>query len=139
MASGDRDIFHILRQATWVYLHLLQFCISNQTLDSVEDIKNKPWRPIASGRITLYQAIRLRWVLLVICVLYSASCGVLEAGILLSIATILHNELNLGSHWLSRNILVAVGYTSFSVGCTGAGGLGEFGTILCRISIYEGL
>ncbi|KIM78588.1 hypothetical protein PILCRDRAFT_11056 [Piloderma croceum F 1598] len=33
----------------WVWLHLLQFDVSNQYLDPTEDALNKPDRPIPSG------------------------------------------------------------------------------------------
>ena len=126
VASGDYGVSQGILRFTWVLLHLLQFCVSNQTIDPDEDLQNKPWRPIPSGRISVRAAIYLRWTLFVVCLLFSTSCGVLYAGAALSIATIAHNELRLGSHWLARNGLNAVGYASFSVGATNAGCPGAF-------------
>ena len=111
-----------LVRAAWVFLHLLQFCVSNQIVDPAEDAKNKPWRPIPSGRITLASARRVRWVLFAACLAFSArSATLLCAGTALSAATIAHNELKLGGHWMSRNVLNAVGYATFCIGATNSG------------------
>ena len=104
-----------------MWLHLLQFCVSNQSVEPDEDRKNKPWRPIPAGTISLPAARRLRWLLLAACLVLSARTGVLHAGAALSFATWAHNEANLGAHWLARNALNAVGYASFSIGASNAG------------------
>ena len=111
----------IILKVVWVFIHLLQFCVSNQTLDAEEDLKNKPWRPIPSGRISLRSALFLRWTLIPLCLLFSIVCGVLSPSVLFLAATIAYNELRLGAHWFLRNVLNAVGYASFSFGATGAG------------------
>ncbi|KAI0065532.1 hypothetical protein BV25DRAFT_1798511, partial [Artomyces pyxidatus] len=51
----------------WTWLHLLQFCVSNQSANPEEDALNKPWRPIPSRRISVSATHVLRWVLLPIC------------------------------------------------------------------------
>lgn len=104
-----------------MWLHLLQFCISNQTLNLAEDANNKPWRPIPSGRISFSAARRLRWMLVGVCIVYSATCNVLPMGLTLLAATIMYNEMHLSSHWFSRNALNAIGYASFSIGAANAG------------------
>src|ERR1700734_2784258 len=67
LASFDR-LPHVI---FWVWLHLLQFDVSNQYLDPTEDTLNKPFRPIPSGRVTLRQAQILRWALVPICMALS--------------------------------------------------------------------
>ena len=124
MASGQHKPHQIFLRGTWVFLHLLQFCVSNQTFNPEEDSQNKPWRPIPSGRISLQAALRLRWTLLVVCILYSANCGVLVEGVILSVATIAYNELDLGSHWLMRNVLNAIGHACFIIGSTNVARVG---------------
>ncbi|KAM5546000.1 hypothetical protein V8D89_000126 [Ganoderma adspersum] len=121
LASGSLDPSLLVLRGFWVWLHLLQFCVSNQSLETDEDCKNKPWRPIPAGNISLHAARRLRWLLLAACLAYSAHTGVLLAGAVLSFATWAHNEANLGSHWLTRNALNAIGYASFSIGASNTG------------------
>ena len=126
LASGSLDPSLLVIRGFWVWLHLLQFCVSNQSVEPDEDSKNKPWRPIPAGNISLHAARRLRWLLLAACLAYSAETGVLVAGATLSFATWAHNEANLGSHWLSRNALNAIGYASFSIGASNAGCAGAY-------------
>ena len=95
--------------------------MSNQSVGLDEDRKNKPWRPIPAGDISLHEARRLRWFLLAACLAFSARTGVLHAGAALSFATWAHNEANLGSRWLTRNALNAIGYVSFSIGASNVG------------------
>ncbi|EIW64971.1 uncharacterized protein TRAVEDRAFT_93217, partial [Trametes versicolor FP-101664 SS1] len=108
----------ILPRAAWIWLHLLQFCLSNQCLSPEEDAANKPWRPIAARRITTENAQILRWAMLPVCLFVSAHYGVLLPSITLAIATLAHNELRLDSGWLARNVCNAVGYASFNAGAT---------------------
>ncbi|KAI0359001.1 hypothetical protein OH77DRAFT_1374994, partial [Trametes cingulata] len=105
-------------RAIWIWLHLLQFCLSNQCLSPEEDASNKPWRPIPAGRITTGIARRLRWALLFICLSVSAYYGVLGASVALALGTLAHNELGMDAVWLPRNVCNAVGYAAFNAGAT---------------------
>ena len=100
----------------WTWLHLLQFCVSNQSIDPEEDALNKPWRPIPSGLISVAGARRLRWILLPSCFLLSAYLEVRWQGIVLASAFLAHNELHLHSHCIMRNVCNAWGYASFNAG-----------------------
>ncbi|KAI0650936.1 UbiA prenyltransferase family [Trametes meyenii] len=102
----------------WTWLHLLQFCVSNQVLSPGEDASNKPWRPIPSGRITLDQATTLRWLLLPTCLLLSAMHRLTAVGMIFALGVLLHNEMKLDSHWFTRNVLNALGYAVFDSGAT---------------------
>ncbi len=104
--------------------------MSNQTLSIEEDANNKPWRPIPSGRISFEAARRLRWMLVGVCIVYSATCNVLPMGLTLLAATVIYNELHYSSHWFSRNALNAIGYASFSIGAANAGCTGTRAVIL---------
>ncbi|KAI8990747.1 UbiA prenyltransferase family, partial [Trametes punicea] len=117
----------VLQRFIWVWLHALQFCVSNQCVDPAEDRKNQPWRPIPSGKISLSAASRLRWALLVACLALSASWGAFGPSTALSLATLAYNELRMSSWWFTRNALNAVGYVSFCVGAARAGS-SNFGT-----------
>lgn len=104
----------------WIWLHLLQFDVSNQTINLEEDAENKPDRPIPSGRITLQNAIRLRWGLVPVCWAVSLLFGVeiLRVSVVLVAMTVLYNELGLESNWYTKNFMTAVGFASFQAGGT---------------------
>ena len=119
----------------WVWLNLLQFCVSNQSLpESVEeDRNNKPWRPIPSRRMSRHTARALRWALLLACLAISSSYSVKYPGLALSLGIWLNNELGLDCHWITRNICNALGYAAFSAGATHVA-CGKLSTTLCRAS-----
>jgi len=105
----------------WVWLHVLQFDVSNQYLDPAEDAFNKPDRPIPSGRVTLRQTQLLRWALVPICMVLSAcySTPVVWSTVLLCLLTYTYNELHLhAGHWITRNLNNAFGFASFELGAT---------------------
>ncbi|KAJ7615482.1 UbiA prenyltransferase family-domain-containing protein [Roridomyces roridus] len=91
----------------WIWLHLLQFDVSNQTMDPEEDAMNKQDRPLPSKRMTLEQAIILRWILVPLCFAWSLCYSVetLYASIALR-------------HWFIRNAVNAAGFAAFEVGAT---------------------
>jgi 4-hydroxybenzoate polyprenyltransferase len=100
----------------WIWLHLLQFCVSNQSMDPEEDALNKPWRPIPSGLISVVGTCRLRWILLLSCFSLSAYLEVHWQGIVLASAFLTYNELHLHSYLIMRNVLNAFGYAYFNAG-----------------------
>ncbi|KAI0316409.1 UbiA prenyltransferase family [Amylostereum chailletii] len=105
----------------WIWFHMLQFCVSNQTLDPEEDGRNKRDRPLPSGRITLRNAIILRWVLVPACWALSAcySLQTVYASIVLVALTVIYDELHAhAGNWLVRNTVNALGFASFEVGAT---------------------
>ncbi|KAI0649668.1 hypothetical protein C8Q79DRAFT_1006024 [Trametes meyenii] len=117
VATGDFCPTRILYRFLWIWLNLLQFCISNQTPSIEEDRVNKPWRPLPAGRISLKNTGTLRWVLLPVCLAISSLNGtVFAACAVLTAATPAHNDMDLGSYWHTRNLLNAVGYAAFNIG-----------------------
>ena len=110
--TPDRMLLSML----WTWLHLLQFCVSNQSLDPDEDSSNKPWRPIPSGLISVDAARHLRWMLLPLCLSVSVRLEAYWQGISLALAFLAHNEFGLHSHLFMRNICNAWGYASFNAG-----------------------
>ncbi|KAI0768628.1 UbiA prenyltransferase family-domain-containing protein [Trametes elegans] len=117
-AATPSSTTHMLLRAVWIWLHLLQFCISNQCLSPDEDGTNKPWRPIPARRISTAAARRLRWAMLAVCLAVSAQYGVGLASAVLMLATLAHNELGMDARWLPRNVCNAVGYAAFNAGAT---------------------
>ena len=124
IASVDR-LPHIV---FWIWLHLLQFDISNQIVAPEEDKENKAYRPIASGRISLRDALIIRWVLVPICLglsmLYSKQ--VLYASVAAAFLTVLYNELQFSArHWIIRNMVNAGGFMTFETAATLIAGTGR--------------
>ncbi|CDO69434.1 hypothetical protein BN946_scf184791.g29 [Trametes cinnabarina] len=116
-----RDASRISHVVFWVWFHVLQFDVSNQTLDPDEDAKNKSDRPLPAKRISLRNAILLRWLLVPACWLLSSlySPQTVYASIALVALTIIYDELGAhGRHWIIRNLVNALGFASFEVGAT---------------------
>lgn len=118
LSAPDPSMARLPCVMAWVWLNLLQFCVSNQSINPEEDASNKPWRPIPSYRIATRSARILRWVLLPMCLALSAYLNVLREGLVLAIAFLYHNECNLGSHWILRNVCNVIGYGAFNAGAS---------------------
>ncbi|KAI9454091.1 UbiA prenyltransferase family [Russula earlei] len=110
--SADRMLCSVF----WTWLHLLQFCISNQSIHPKEDSLNKPWRPIPSGLISVNDTRTLRWVLLPLCLFFSVCLEAHWPSISLAIVIIAYNELHMSSHWFLRGFCYAWGNASFNAG-----------------------
>ncbi|KAI0767688.1 hypothetical protein C8Q74DRAFT_1318229 [Fomes fomentarius] len=108
----------LLTRIAWVWVNLLHFDVANQSLRPDEDAANKPWRPIPSKRISQPHARMLRWALLPTSIALSFVCQVPLEGLMLSAAFLFNNDLGHDSHWLSRAMLNAVGYTCFNAGAS---------------------
>ncbi|TRM65033.1 UbiA prenyltransferase family [Schizophyllum amplum] len=108
----------VLCTVFWIWIHLLQFCVSNQTASPDEDAQNKPWRPLPAHRITIHDARVLRWALLPICALICIAYDLRAIAFWFPVAIIMHNELKLDSHWATRNVLNALAYCMFDIGAT---------------------
>lgn len=103
---------------SWVWANLLFFNMSNQSQPGavLEDATNKPWRPIASGRISAqhvqYYISATRLVLFGM----SLALGGTYPSLLLQFLTFWYNDLNGGEEWIFRNFLNAGGYLCFTIG-----------------------
>ena len=116
----------------WLWLFLLQFCISNQSLSVDEDTANKPWRPIPAQRISITSALWLRWMLLPLCLLISiAVYGVIQPALALTVFIVLYNEAKFNVHWIMRNVFNGLLGVSFTFGATHIA-CGQL-KLLCRI------
>jgi 4-hydroxybenzoate polyprenyltransferase len=114
--SAESSVDHMVYSCFWTWLHLLQFCVSNQSQDPEEDALNKPWRPIPSGLVSAAGARALRWILVPLCPLLSACLGIHWHSISLALASLAYHELHFQSHGLMRNVCNAWGYASFNAG-----------------------
>ncbi|KAI0070189.1 hypothetical protein K474DRAFT_895382 [Panus rudis PR-1116 ss-1] len=102
----------------WIWVHIIQFTLSNQILSVEEDKANKSWRPLPAGRISSQSARRCWWSLAPTCFLYSLCYGieVAYASLLLLVFTVVYNDFEAHNHWLLRNLVSAVGLASFETG-----------------------
>ncbi|KAG1837950.1 UbiA prenyltransferase family [Suillus tomentosus] len=119
-AASHPDINRIPHIIIWIWLHLLKHDIYNQMLDPEEDRKNKPHRPIPSGRINVQNAADVRWLLVPVCLVFSAMYGikVLACSACLEALSIWYNEFGGDRTWLSKNLLTAIAYTILELGTT---------------------
>ncbi|RPD56609.1 hypothetical protein L226DRAFT_455370 [Lentinus tigrinus ALCF2SS1-7] len=104
----------------WVWSHQLMCNVSNQANSRNEDLVNKPWRPLPSGRISERQARALRWVVVGACLLFSRSLGrgvvLMTWGLL--VTTFLYDEVGLSGHHIGKNLCAIGGYTTIEMGAT---------------------
>lgn len=104
----------------YTWFNLLGFAVNNQRHPSsvAEDKLNKPWRPIAAGRLTPTQARTLGLLSIPLALAISALVGggMVQSALLAIFGTI-YNDFGGGDgHWLVRNLLNAAGFTSFASG-----------------------
>ncbi|THH08949.1 hypothetical protein EW145_g2356 [Phellinidium pouzarii] len=113
------ELSHLPHIVFWIWFHVLQFDVSNQTLKPEEDEYNKRDRPLPSKRITWRNARILRWILVPACCALSScySKETVYASIALCIFTYVYDEMEYAAgHWLGRNVVNAMGFMSFEVG-----------------------
>ncbi|OJA12705.1 hypothetical protein AZE42_02877, partial [Rhizopogon vesiculosus] len=88
--------------------------------DPEEDRRNKPDRPLPAGRITTENAADVRWLLVPICLAFSAEYGglALASSICFEALSIWYNDFGGHKTGLSKNLLTAAGYMFMEVGAT---------------------
>ncbi|KAJ8088046.1 hypothetical protein PM082_013597 [Marasmius tenuissimus] len=122
VAAPVHSLQHAIEEFLWIWLHLLQFTTSNQSCSQtavVEDAKNKPDRPIPSGRMSLTGTRILRWTLVPVCLIasYQFSTAVLAASVAVIAITVWYNEFHGGgTYWPIRNWLNGIGFGAFETG-----------------------
>jgi len=111
---------HFVRCSMWIWLHQLMCNVSNQARAKQEDAINKPWRPLPSERIMESDALILRWITTIICVLWSSMYGrdMIAATLGLIITTYLYDDVGMASHYFGKSLCNIGGYMAFEVGAT---------------------
>ncbi|KAF6815228.1 UbiA prenyltransferase [Colletotrichum sojae] len=113
----------------WMWLNLIVCGVSNQRLpDSVlEDEHNKPWRPIAAGRLTTAQAHTLLLVAIPVVMVASLVLGGFTPTVTMMALLWMYNDLDgSGANVWSRNAINTGGIMCFSAGALEvASGAGE--------------
>lgn len=105
--------------ALWVWMNLLPFAIENQRQpDSVvEDLKNKPWRPLPASRITSRRAALLMLVFYFLASLSSILLGgLLQCLSLICLGFWYNNLRGADSSYIIRQFINACGYVCFTSG-----------------------
>lgn len=121
-SPSTRALYRAPHTVLWLTIHLLQCTLANQCVPTAiaEDKINKPTRPIPSGRISVENAVLLRWTTLPICIAVSFAYGntVVAASATLSVFIFIYNELGYSSHWAARNCLNGLAFAAFEAGAT---------------------
>lgn len=99
------------------WYNVLVFDLANQrSAESVEeDLINKPWRPIPSGKVTRDQTRRAMLVAIPAALGLNYMLGVWREGVFIQILTWLYNDLG-GGDELVRDAIIAVAYGLFNQG-----------------------
>ncbi|CCC14235.1 hypothetical protein SMACR_08693 [Sordaria macrospora] len=97
---------------------LLLFDLANQRhpIAVAEDLINKPWRPIPSGKITSDQTRRLFLCLVPIAMALNYALGVWHEGLLVLIVIFVYNDLGCADEPVFRDILLGISYGIYHVG-----------------------
>jgi len=117
--SRSKPLSHALEAVFWMWIHLLGFNLSNQARGSItEDQCNKPWRPLPSGRITMANAITLKYFVLALCMIISYGYGlpVFYSSVFLWVCSAVYHEGYGDQHYISKGILNGLGYSCFAMG-----------------------
>lgn len=105
----------------WVWLNLLPMVINNQRQAGsiIEDKTNKPWRPLAAGRLSVPTATRLKLAMDVVAVAVSIPFGCVGPSVGLICFGSLYNDFGGADRgYVVRNLLNSIGYVLYGVGAT---------------------
>lgn len=114
--AGFSRVPHV---AFWSWLQILCFDIANQALFPDEDRVNKPFRPIPAGRISVENALKLRWFMVILGLVHSAcySIEVFYAAVGNLLVALLYCEGRVdAAHWTIRSLIGGVGYVPYLAG-----------------------
>lgn len=122
LAEGQTPSFWRLVQTfplviAFNWWNVLIFDLANQrSEESVkEDLINKPWRPIPSGKITGEQTRRSMLVAVPIALALNYYLGVWREGVFIQILTWLYNDLK-GGDEVVRDVIISIAYGFFNHG-----------------------
>ncbi|KAG2073275.1 hypothetical protein BDR04DRAFT_1010891 [Suillus decipiens] len=118
VVSPRHNLLSISRAFCWLWFQLFHFNVSNQSYSADEDVLNKPWRPVPSGRISVKDCRSLRWGLMVFC-LSSSYLFCLNVAMTSGVYTmflVMHDDFHLSSHFIFKNLCNAGGYATNELG-----------------------
>ncbi|KAG1735608.1 UbiA prenyltransferase family [Suillus paluster] len=116
--SPRHDPLALSRSLFWLWFHLFQINVSNQSYSALEDAVNKPWRPMPSGRISVEDSRTLLYGLLVFCFGLSSIFGlnVLITSVVFSVMMVAHDDFNLSHHPTFKNLCNMGFYVTLGLG-----------------------
>lgn len=102
----------------WSCCNIFLFCLHNQRQpgNMAEDVLNKPWRPMASGRLTPDQAVRLLYFMHPLCFIIGMYVGGFVPYAILTFFHVWYNEFGAASNGVLKNIFNGVGIGCFFAG-----------------------
>ena len=116
-----RTVTRVPQMVLWIWINLLPFTTDNQrqARSILEDVANKPWRPMPSQRLSKRAALRLTVCGYFLAVMTSVCLGGLFECILLMALGVWYNQLG-GSdvNCCLKNFINACGITLFALGTT---------------------
>ncbi|KAI0148770.1 UbiA prenyltransferase family [Xylariaceae sp. FL1272] len=114
-ASVYETIWRYSLALVFNWLNVLIFDLANQRFpESIkEDLINKPWRPIPTGKVTAEQTRRLMLGAIPIALLFNYALGVWRQGLFILVLTWLYNDLR-GGDEVVRDLIIAIAYGMFN-------------------------
>ncbi|OTA53869.1 hypothetical protein K449DRAFT_339257 [Hypoxylon sp. EC38] len=112
------DVFrHFPLVIAFNWYNVLIFDLANQrSPESIqEDLLNKPWRPIPTGKVTADQARRAMLVAIPAALMFNYALGVWRQGVFIQILTWLYNDLR-GGDEVVRDLIISIAYGMFNSG-----------------------
>lgn len=127
----------------WTWLNTFVFVLSNQGNEAAiaEDKLNKPWRPLAAGRITLRQTrhLQLAAIPAVLLLTYFWLGGFEETAVLFSL-TWMYNELGAADEIFHiRNAVIAAAYVFYGCGALRVAAAADLDQLSTSAYIWLGL
>lgn len=119
----SQDAWDICRRLPWVsfwlWLVVLQFCVQNQRSkeSAQEDLVNKPWRPVPSGRITYEQAGKLLAATNIFALVLSSRLNVVPIFVIYLPLITWYNDYGGGDYsGIIRNLFCGAGFSCYFSG-----------------------
>ncbi|KAF9460065.1 UbiA prenyltransferase family [Collybia nuda] len=115
-----QSLSKLIQGCVWIWFHLILCNVSNQVRAKEEDSINRPWRPLPSGRVAFQKTLVFRWIMVILCVIWSAIYGfdIVVTTLGLIITTIFYDEGQVSRHPFGRNLCNVGRYIAFQFGAT---------------------
>ncbi|KAG1731805.1 UbiA prenyltransferase family [Suillus paluster] len=115
VVSPRHNLLALSCSLCWLWFHLFQF---NQSYSVHEDVMNKSWRPVPSGRISVKDSRTLRWGLLIFCLGLSSlfSSNVFITSVVATVLMMAPDDFNLSCHPIFKSLCNIGFYMTFELG-----------------------
>ncbi|KAI1820502.1 UbiA prenyltransferase family-domain-containing protein [Xylaria intraflava] len=97
------------------WLNVFIFDLANQRSDASiqEDLINKPWRPIPTGKVSAKEARRTMLVAIPLVLLFNYQFGVWRQGFVIMVLTWMYNDIR-GGDEIVRDLIISIAYGMFN-------------------------